>query len=202
MQERGEFRVSVAKDYLVFASAHFITFAGHRCEGLHGHNYRAAVTVEGALNKESWFVFDFVELKRIMKRLCDEIDHLVLLPLQSDRVGVLLPNSTAIPLSYYSTQKIGAVTVILDARLKGKELQGVLKDADLKLLIVHNQLYPEVEEIFRDTPAIPVWVVNGEGDRGFEKRFSAPAGALSLAVLWDSNALRRVVSETGRAAPG
>jgi 6-pyruvoyltetrahydropterin/6-carboxytetrahydropterin synthase len=85
---RGEFRVSVTKDYLVFASAHFITFAGHRCEGLHGHNYRARVTIEGDLNQESWFVFDFVELKRIMKRLCDEIDHLVLLPLKSDRVGV------------------------------------------------------------------------------------------------------------------
>ena len=88
MQPRGEFRVSVTKDYLVFASAHFITFAGHRCEGLHGHNYRAAVTIEGALNEESWFVFDFVELKRIMKRLCDEIDHLVLLPLESTRVAV------------------------------------------------------------------------------------------------------------------
>ena len=67
MQGRGNFRVSVTKDYLVFASAHFITFAGHRCEGLHGHNYRARVTVEGALNQESWFVFDFVELKRIMR---------------------------------------------------------------------------------------------------------------------------------------
>jgi 6-pyruvoyltetrahydropterin/6-carboxytetrahydropterin synthase len=88
MQPRGDFRVSVTKDYLVFASAHFITFAGHRCEGLHGHNYRARVTVEGALNQESWFVFDFVELKKIMKRLCDEIDHLVLLPLESDRIGV------------------------------------------------------------------------------------------------------------------
>ena len=88
MQHRGEFRVSVSKDYLVFASAHFITFAGHRCEGLHGHNYRARVTVEGALNEESWFVFDFVELKRIMRGLCDEIDHLVLLPLQSDRILV------------------------------------------------------------------------------------------------------------------
>ena len=84
----GEFRVSVEKDYLVFASAHFITFAGHRCEGLHGHNYRARVTLDGALDEHSWFVFDFVELKRIMKRLCDEIDHLVLLPLQSDRVKV------------------------------------------------------------------------------------------------------------------
>ena len=88
MQRRGEFRVSVSKDYLVFASAHFITFAGHRCEGLHGHNYRARVTVEGRLNEESWFVFDFVELKRIMRGLCDEIDHLVLLPLESDRIAV------------------------------------------------------------------------------------------------------------------
>ena len=94
MSSRGEFRVSVTKDYLVFASAHFITFAGHRCEGLHGHNYRARVTIEGDLNQESWFVFDFVELKRIMKRLCDEIDHLVLLPLKSDRVAVVQEGET------------------------------------------------------------------------------------------------------------
>ena len=85
MQRRGEFRVSVTKDYLVFASAHFITFAGHRCEGLHGHNYRARVTVEGALDEESWFVFDFVVLKRIMRGLCDEIDHKVLLPLENPK---------------------------------------------------------------------------------------------------------------------
>jgi 6-pyruvoyltetrahydropterin/6-carboxytetrahydropterin synthase len=88
MHGRGEFRVTVSKDYLVFASAHFITFAGHRCEGLHGHNYRARVTIEGRVNQESWFVFDFVVLKRIMRKLCDEIDHLVLLPTQSDRIEV------------------------------------------------------------------------------------------------------------------
>jgi len=88
MQRQGEFSVSVTKDYLVFASAHFITFAGHRCEGLHGHNYRASVTLEGDLNEEAWFVFDFVVLKKIMRRLCDDIDHLVLLPLASDRVKV------------------------------------------------------------------------------------------------------------------
>ena len=86
MPRPGEFRVSVTKDYLVFASAHFITFAGHRCEGLHGHNYRARVTVEGALDEESWFVFDFVVLKKIMRRLCDEIDHKVLLPLENPKI--------------------------------------------------------------------------------------------------------------------
>jgi 6-pyruvoyltetrahydropterin/6-carboxytetrahydropterin synthase len=88
MQSRGDFRVSVEKDYLVFASAHFITFAGHRCEGLHGHNYRARVTLEGSLNEDAWFVFDFVVLKKLMRKLCDEIDHLVLLPTESSRIKV------------------------------------------------------------------------------------------------------------------
>ena len=88
MERNGEFRISVTKDYLVFASAHFITYAGHRCEGLHGHNYRASVTVEGTLDEESWWVFDFVALKHIMRGLCDEIDHKVLLPLQNPRLQI------------------------------------------------------------------------------------------------------------------
>jgi len=88
MPQRAEFSVSVTKDYLVFASAHFITFAGHRCEGLHGHNYRVRVTVEGALDEDTWFVFDFVVLKRLMKELCDEIDHKVLLPLENPKIQV------------------------------------------------------------------------------------------------------------------
>ena len=89
MQRRGEFSVSVTKDYLVFASAHFITFAGHRCEGLHGHNYRVRVTIDGALDDESWFVFDFVILKKIMRGLCDEIDHKVLLPLENPKIQIV-----------------------------------------------------------------------------------------------------------------
>jgi 6-pyruvoyltetrahydropterin/6-carboxytetrahydropterin synthase len=85
---RGEFRVQVTKDYLVFASAHFITFEGHKCETLHGHNYRVGVVLEGALDPESWYVFDFVTLKRLMKRLCDEIDHKVLLATTNPRLDV------------------------------------------------------------------------------------------------------------------
>src|SRR5215212_12130192 len=82
------YKVTVTKDYIVLASAHFITFAGHRCEGLHGHNYRATVTVEGALDPDAWFVFDFVALKKIMKQLCDEIDHVVLLPMENPRIQI------------------------------------------------------------------------------------------------------------------
>ena len=102
---------------------------------------------------------------------------------QGDRVGLLLPNSTAIPLGYYATQKIGAVAVILDARFKGKELQGVLNDAALNLLIVHSQLFSEIEEIFKTLTPIPVWIVNGAGERSFESRRAASTGAVSAPSL-------------------
>jgi long-chain acyl-CoA synthetase len=94
---------------------------------------------------------------------------------RGDRVGVLLPNCTAIPLSYYATQRIGAVTVILDARLKGKELQGVLQDANLSLLITHRHLGPEIAAVLGAVPSIPLWVVRGEGDRSFEKKWATPS---------------------------
>ncbi|MGH7625997.1 MAG: 6-pyruvoyl trahydropterin synthase family protein [Gemmatimonadaceae bacterium] len=94
MRTHGEFRVSVTKDYLVFSSAHFITFAGHRCEALHGHNYRVGVTLEGALDEQSWYVLDFSAVKKMMKQLCDEIDHKVLLPLENPRIGVVQRDGT------------------------------------------------------------------------------------------------------------
>lgn len=88
MAGRKEFRVAVTKDNQVFAAAHFITFPGHRCERLHGHNYRTRVVIEGGLDPEAHYVLDFSELKHLMKRLTDEIDHKVLLPLQNPIIQV------------------------------------------------------------------------------------------------------------------
>ena len=88
MAARKLFKVSLTKDNIVFASAHFITFHGHRCETLHGHNYRTRVSVEGGLDPETAFVIDFAELKQLMKRLVDEIDHRVLLPLQNPKLQI------------------------------------------------------------------------------------------------------------------
>jgi 6-pyruvoyltetrahydropterin/6-carboxytetrahydropterin synthase len=74
----SSYRVHVTKDYLTFAAGHFITYEGHECEKLHGHNYRVSVTVEGPL-AASRYVMNFVTLKRTMKRLADELDHRMLL---------------------------------------------------------------------------------------------------------------------------
>lgn len=76
----GAFSVAVRKEDLVFAAAHFITLPGHRCESLHGHNYRAGLEVSGDLESEAWYVYDFVALKQLMRRLVGALDHKVLLP--------------------------------------------------------------------------------------------------------------------------
>lgn len=81
------YKVRVSKDYLVFCSAHFITYDGDTCERLHGHNYRAAVEVEGPLD-ENKYVVDFVALKDLVRNITNQLDHLTLLPTRSRYIQV------------------------------------------------------------------------------------------------------------------
>jgi len=94
MGTRGEFKVAITKEDLVFAAAHFITFAGHRCETLHGHNYRAGIVVEGGLTRDSWFVVDFAAVKKLMRGLTGELDHKVLLPRDNPKLTIAEDDSS------------------------------------------------------------------------------------------------------------
>jgi len=73
--------IRIEKGNLNFSAAHFISHAG-KCERLHGHNYAVSVYMEGELTNDR-YVYDFVELKRVVKRLCDRLDHRFLLPEKS-----------------------------------------------------------------------------------------------------------------------
>src|SRR2546425_10686612 len=86
MAARKLFTVAVTKDNHVFASAHFITFPGHRCETLHGHNYRTQVVVEGGLHPNAHYVVDFYAIKQLTKRLTDELNHNIPLPMQNPKL--------------------------------------------------------------------------------------------------------------------
>lgn len=94
MGTRGEFKVAITKEDLVFAAAHFITFAGHRCETLHGHNYRASIFIEGGLEPDSWFVVDFAAVKQLMRGLTAELDHKVLLPRDNPKLKIAEDNGS------------------------------------------------------------------------------------------------------------
>jgi 6-pyruvoyltetrahydropterin/6-carboxytetrahydropterin synthase len=85
MPER--YKVRVTKDHLVFCSGHFISYEGDKCERLHGHNYRAAVEVEGDLD-ENHYVFDFIALKLRTKEITDGLDHRMLLATRNPHIAV------------------------------------------------------------------------------------------------------------------
>lgn len=58
-----------------FAASHFLTKYKGKCENLHGHNYKLEVTVLGQIREDD-LVFDFVDLKNIVKeKVTEKLDH-------------------------------------------------------------------------------------------------------------------------------
>ena len=74
-----DFSIKVYKQYFNFACSHFLIFADGSREPLHGHNYR--VTVQGkSTDLNGDMVFDFLDIKPIVRKICDSLDHKLLLP--------------------------------------------------------------------------------------------------------------------------
>ena len=144
----SQYRVRIEKDYTVFCAGHFITYDGHECEPLHGHNYRAAASLEGSLD-ENAYVFDFTKLKRALRGIVDRLDHRMLLPTESALIRVtqsgtelearyrdrryvfpasdvvLLPisNTTAEMLAWWIAQELRASLAPLPARATALEVE-------------------------------------------------------------------------------
>lgn len=58
-----------------FDAAHHLTDYHGKCENVHGHTYKLAVTLEGEVHKNG-LVVDFTILKKVVKKhVLDELDH-------------------------------------------------------------------------------------------------------------------------------
>jgi 6-pyruvoyltetrahydropterin/6-carboxytetrahydropterin synthase len=79
-------KITLERNRLRFAAAHFTTFGGE-CEPLHGHNYDLFVEIAGALTKDSW-VIDFGEAKKLIEAICKELDHKFLLPTRNEALRI------------------------------------------------------------------------------------------------------------------
>lgn len=73
------FSIKVYKQYFNFAASHFLIFDDGTREPLHGHNYRVMVKGEASTLKSD-MVFDFLDIKPIVREVCDSLDHKLLLP--------------------------------------------------------------------------------------------------------------------------
>jgi 6-pyruvoyltetrahydropterin/6-carboxytetrahydropterin synthase len=58
-----------------FAAGHALRNYKGKCENVHGHNYRCQVTLEGAELDDIGLLVDFVELKRVVHGVLDQMDH-------------------------------------------------------------------------------------------------------------------------------
>ena len=58
-----------------FAAGHALREYKGKCENVHGHNYRVQVTVEGERLNSIGLLVDFVELKRVVRKVVDRLDH-------------------------------------------------------------------------------------------------------------------------------
>lgn len=75
----SKYSIKVYKQYFNFASSHFLIFDDGSREPLHGHNYRVMIKGEAPELKAD-VVFDFLDIKPIVREICDSLDHRVLLP--------------------------------------------------------------------------------------------------------------------------
>ncbi|MCB0280666.1 MAG: 6-carboxytetrahydropterin synthase [Calditrichaeota bacterium] len=77
------YKITIAKDYIHFCSAHFIIFDATNREMLHGHNYYVSLELCGHYLADSKLA-DVTSLKLKLKEICDELDHKTLLPAKNE----------------------------------------------------------------------------------------------------------------------
>ncbi|UHA75056.1 long-chain-fatty-acid--CoA ligase [Paenibacillus sp. 481] len=70
---------------------------------------------------------------------------------RGDRVAIMLPNCPQTVIAYYGTLMIGAVAVLTNPLYKERELEHQLNDAEAKLIVTLDLLFPRVHAIKRQT---------------------------------------------------
>jgi len=113
------FEVAVER---TFAAAHQLRNYKGKCENLHGHNYKVRVTVEAAALDDAGLVVDFVEMKRLMDGVIEQLDHTYLNEMPPfDRVN---PSAENIAKHFFDE---------LDRGLKQARLQNAPRIAAVKI---------------------------------------------------------------------
>ncbi|MCL2157099.1 MAG: 6-carboxytetrahydropterin synthase [Methanobrevibacter sp.] len=70
---------------LRFSSAHIIP--NHEsCGCIHGHSYLVDVEIEGERSGEFEFVADFKDVKESVRKICNRLDHKVLIPINNENM--------------------------------------------------------------------------------------------------------------------
>ena len=88
---KNNITIELAKEYFHFSAAHFTIFSATNRERLHGHNYRVAVRITGAVD-DNGLCFDYIIFKNKIRELCQQYDEYTLIPEFSPHLNILRKN--------------------------------------------------------------------------------------------------------------
>lgn len=66
--------LELSKEF-TFEASHVLPKHPGKCSRLHGHSWVLTVYVKGEVNKETGFVMDYADIKRLVQPLVDQLDH-------------------------------------------------------------------------------------------------------------------------------
>jgi 6-pyruvoyltetrahydropterin/6-carboxytetrahydropterin synthase len=58
-----------------FAAGHALRNYKGKCENVHGHNFKVQVRIEGQSLDESGMLVDFIDVKTVMRKVIERLDH-------------------------------------------------------------------------------------------------------------------------------
>ncbi len=88
-----------------------------------------------------------------------------------ERVGVMLPNSIEICITWFALSRLGAVTVFVNTAYKGSFLTHVLTNSGVRIIFIHADYLPWLAEIEEQAPQLEkAFVLGGEGEWPAMKR--------------------------------
>jgi len=122
-------RIDISKEYLNFSAGHFTLFSATERENLHGHNFQVRCSVSAWVG-DNGLAFDYILLKRVLRKLCDELDERMLLPQLSPHLRI--------------EREAGTIT----ARFSEERIQFL--ERDVLLLPVRNVTIEELAALLLD----------------------------------------------------
>ncbi len=126
---------------------------------------RAADTPEAPLIRFEGATWTYAEVERQASRLAGALAGAGIAA--GDRVALYLPNVPQFAVAYYAAQKLGAITVTINAIFKTEEVRYLLDDSGSRVVLTTAELRSHVP---RDCPALEhAIVVDGDGDESLAR---------------------------------
>jgi 6-pyruvoyltetrahydropterin/6-carboxytetrahydropterin synthase len=149
------FSIKVYKQYFNFAASHFMIFENGSREPLHGHNYRVMVKGETPELKGD-MVFDFLDIKPVVREVCDSLDHKLIIPKDHPRIRLdVAGKNTVISTPDESMFSIPSTDVLLLPILNtSAELIAVYLCSEIRRLVHerHGFYFATLEVEVEETP--------------------------------------------------